>query len=140
MQDNGFRRDQGDGSHVVYRHPALIQRVTISPHDAFVKSYQVKQSLAALDAVRAMEEQLMTIRRIEITPEVERLARRPYCIVVERDEDGDWVARVPELPGLITGGTTLDEMYAMVEDAKRMWIASALADGAPVPEPVAVPV
>ena len=57
LQDNGFRRDQGDGSHVVYRHPALGQRITISPHDAFVKSYQVKQSLAALDAVRATEEQ-----------------------------------------------------------------------------------
>lgn len=45
----------------------------------------------------------MSIRRVEITPEVERLARRPYSIVIERDEDGDWVGRVPELPGLVTG-------------------------------------
>jgi antitoxin HicB len=76
----------------------------------------------------------MTVVRVEITPEVERLARRPYRVEITH-EDGDYVGRIPELPGLVTGGATLEEMYAMVEDAKRMWIASALHHGDPVPEP-----
>jgi len=76
----------------------------------------------------------MGVHHVEITPEVERLARRPYNVVVTH-EDGDYVGRIPELPGLVTGGETLEEMYAMVEDAKRGWIASALYHGDPVPDP-----
>ncbi len=81
----------------------------------------------------------MNVVRVEITPEVERLASRPYQVVVTH-EDGDYVGRIPELPGLVTGGETLEEMYAMVEDAKRGWIATALHYGDPVPEPRTVPV
>lgn len=76
----------------------------------------------------------MAIVHIELTAEGERLASRPYHVVVTR-EDGDYVGRIPELPGLVTGGATLEEMYAMVEDAKRGWIAAALHHGRPVPEP-----
>lgn len=81
----------------------------------------------------------MATKKIAITPEVERLASRPYHVAIERDEDtGDFVGRVPELPGLVAGGETREEMYAMVEDAKRMWIASALHHGDPVPDPLIV--
>ncbi len=76
----------------------------------------------------------MATIRVELTPEVERLASRPYHVVVTR-EDGDYVGRIPELPGLVTGGATLEELYAMVEDAKRGWIAAALHYGRPIPEP-----
>ena len=69
-----------------------------------------------------------------ITPEVEALASRPYAAVLTR-EDGDYVFRVPELPGLVTGGATLDEAYMMLEDAKRAWIATALELGRPIPAP-----
>ncbi len=80
----------------------------------------------------------MAIVKMAITPEVERLAARPYHVEITR-EDGDYVGRIAELPGLVTGGTTLEEMYAMVEDAKRMWIASAVHHGGPVPEPQGLP-
>lgn len=69
-----------------------------------------------------------------ITPEVEALAARPYAAILTQ-EDGDYVFRVPELPGLVTGGATLDEAYAMLEDAKRAWIATALAAGGSIPAP-----
>ena len=76
----------------------------------------------------------MATRTLDITPEVERLASRPYHVEVTI-EDGDYVGRIPEFPGLVTGGATMEEMYAMIEDAKRGWIASALYHGDPVPEP-----
>ncbi len=81
----------------------------------------------------------MNVVQVEITPEVERLACRPYHVVVTQ-EGGDYVGRIRELPGLVTGGATLEEMYAMVEDAKRGWIATALHYGDPVPEPQGVTV
>jgi len=52
LQDNGFNREEGDGSHKVYRHRLFDDIVTVSPHGAFVKPYQVRQALAALEAVR----------------------------------------------------------------------------------------
>lgn len=71
----------------------------------------------------------------EITPEVERLAARPYATIIAHEGD-DRVVRVPELPGLVTGGATPDEMLALLEGAKRAWIAPALALSRPVPEPM----
>lgn len=76
---------------------------------------------------------------VEVTPEVERLAARPYQVNIAYDpESGDYVARVPELQGLVTGGKTLEEAQAMAEDAIQTWIASALYWGDPVPEPQGV--
>lgn len=70
-----------------------------------------------------------------ITPEVEALARRPYRMVVWHDEENGWAATIPDLPGLAAAGDTLEEMVAVAEEAKRLWVAAALADGKPVPAP-----
>ena len=77
---------------------------------------------------------MVTDATFTITPEVAALAARPYAAILTR-EDGDYVFRVPELPGLITGGRTLEEAYALLEDAKRAWIATALELGRSIPEP-----
>jgi antitoxin HicB len=45
------------------------------------------------------------------------------------------VARVVELPGCITQGDTFEELGEMIEDAKRSWIETALADGQEIPQP-----
>ncbi len=66
------------------------------------------------------------------------LARRPYAveIVHETVEGYDaWFARVPDLPGCMTQADTLAELEAMIEDAKFAWVATALEDGIPIPEP-----
>ncbi len=56
LQENGFTRVEGAGSHVKYRHPAFPGIVTISPHGAIVRGYQVKQAIEAIDGVRAAED------------------------------------------------------------------------------------
>lgn len=56
MKDNGFARTEGAGSHVIYHHPDFAGIVTVSPHGATVKTYQVKQAIAALDAVQVKED------------------------------------------------------------------------------------
>lgn len=77
-----------------------------------------------------------SVKEVEITAEVEALAARPYRLVIWRDEDDDsWCGEIPELPGHIAAGETVEEMLALAEDAKRAWIATALALGRPVPPP-----
>ena len=69
---------------------------------------------------------------------VEEYMRLPYTIEVVRDDDengGGWVARVAELPGCITQGEDFQELGEMIEDAMRMWIETAIEDGAEIPEP-----
>ena len=72
---------------------------------------------------------------IAITQEMEELARRPYAVLVTQDSEDGYIGHIPELPGLLAVGDTLDEMYVLVEDAKRPWIATAVALGRPVPPP-----
>jgi len=38
---------------------------------------------------------------IDITPEAEELANRPYSIVIEHDPEDGWIGRILELPGRI---------------------------------------
>lgn len=59
----------------------------------------------------------------------------PYKVVFRPSPEGGYGISVPELPGCISQGETLEEAFAMIEDAKRSWIACALEDGEEVPEP-----
>jgi antitoxin HicB len=57
-----------------------------------------------------------------------------YQIILTPEEDG-WGAIIPDLPGCVGGGDTIEEALAMLEDAKRGWLESALAHGDPITEP-----
>jgi antitoxin HicB len=63
----------------------------------------------------------------------------PYAIVVVHDVDedgnGGWVAEVEELPGCVSQGRTPEEALERVREAMRDWIAVALEDSVPIPEP-----
>ncbi len=72
---------------------------------------------------------------MEITAEIEALARRPYRMIVWHDEENGWAAEIPDLPGLSAAGDTLEEMMSIVEEAKLLWIAAALAEGRAIPVP-----
>ncbi len=60
----------------------------------------------------------------------------PYRVEVYPDEDGKgFAALVPDLPGCMTAADTREELWPMLEDAKRLWLEVALEDGIPIPEP-----
>ena|ERR1039458_6279981 len=61
----------------------------------------------------------------------------PYGILLRKDEDGDWVARLEELPGCTAHGGTEAEALENLEEVKSAWLEDALAAGAAIPEPVA---
>ncbi len=58
-----------------------------------------------------------------------------YRIEIERDEEGDYVATVPLLPGCIADGKTAEEAAARIEEAKTEWLAARLEASLPIPEP-----
>ncbi|MCK4405804.1 MAG: type II toxin-antitoxin system HicB family antitoxin [Hadesarchaea archaeon] len=45
-----------------------------------------------------------------------------FNVVVERDEDGYYVASVPELPGCHTQAKTLDELRRRIEEAIKLYL------------------
>ena len=51
------------------------------------------------------------------------------------DEDGVFVADVPELPGCMAHGTTQEAALANAKDAMQLWVDTARELGDPIPEP-----
>jgi predicted RNase H-like HicB family nuclease len=65
---------------------------------------------------------------------VEKYVGMPHAIQVKEDSGG-FVVTIPDLPGCISQGDSVEEAYEMIMDAKRGWIEVALDEGHPIPEP-----
>lgn len=48
---------------------------------------------------------------------------RQFDVVIERDEEGVYVASVPQLPGCHTDGTSLDELMVEIREAIELCLA-----------------
>lgn len=60
----------------------------------------------------------------------------PYRFEIIPDvEEGGYTICYPDLPGCITCSETLDGLLVNAEDAKRVWIETALSDNIEIPEP-----
>jgi predicted RNase H-like HicB family nuclease len=51
------------------------------------------------------------------------------------EEDGLWIADVPDLPGCVTHGASRAEAVAMAADAIEGWIETATDCGLNIPQP-----
>jgi len=60
-----------------------------------------------------------------------------YVIVIERGGDGSFSAYVPDLPGCVSCGDTLEELQVNVRAAVQLHIKSLREYGEPVPPPTA---
>jgi predicted RNase H-like HicB family nuclease len=60
-----------------------------------------------------------------------------YAVVIER-ADGNYSAYVPDLPGCIATGATVEEAEREIKAAIRFHLDGLREDGAPVPPPSAV--
>jgi len=58
-----------------------------------------------------------------------------FTIEHEREEDGRWLAEVPELPGCMAHGDTQELALANAKDAIQLWIDTAREIGKPIPAP-----
>jgi predicted RNase H-like HicB family nuclease len=55
-------------------------------------------------------------------------------IEIEREEDGRWIAEVPELPGVMVYGATREKAIAMVEALALRIMAERLEHDEKIPE------
>lgn len=60
-----------------------------------------------------------------------------YAIVVERAEN-NFAAYVPDLPGCVATGTTVEETERLLREAIELHVAGLREDGLAVPEPSSV--
>ena len=56
-----------------------------------------------------------------------------YRVIIEKDEDGVLVARVPDLPGCVTEGKTKDELMKNIKEAIQAYLEALKEHGDPVP-------
>ena len=56
----------------------------------------------------------------------------PACFYQD-EETGNYTVEVPDLPGCVTGASTLPDAVLMAEDAASGWVLGELEDGNPVP-------
>ena len=61
-----------------------------------------------------------------------------FTVVVERDEDGLYIASVPLLQGCYTQGETYEEALQNIKDAIRLHLEARQALGEPIPVEVAI--
>ena len=70
--------------------------------------------------MKTLDEYMKLPYRLEITPDL---------------DEGGYVVSYPELKGCLTCADTLEQAVRHAEDAKKEWLAAAMADGYPIPEP-----
>ncbi len=70
-----------------------------------------------------------------MTKPLEYYLALPYTIELTPDEDGYWFAEIPLLPGCMTQGISRVEALEMIDEAKILWLETALAENMAIPEP-----
>jgi predicted RNase H-like HicB family nuclease/predicted RNA binding protein YcfA (HicA-like mRNA interferase family) len=114
-ENDGWRQVAQRGSHRQFKHSTKVGRVTVAgkPSNDLV--------LGTLNSVF----------------EAGRSQRNPmmrYAVVTER-ADGNYAAYVPDLPGCVAAGPTIQTVEQEIREAIRFHIDGMHADGLPVPEP-----
>ncbi|MEE9212146.1 MAG: type II toxin-antitoxin system HicB family antitoxin [Phycisphaeraceae bacterium] len=57
-----------------------------------------------------------------------------YAVIIERSKDG-YGAYVPDLPGCVAVGDTVEEVERLIREAIEFHIEGLREDGLPIPEP-----
>lgn len=51
--------------------------------------------------------------------------KRTFHVIIEQDEDGGYIGKVPELPGCLSQGDTLDELMVNIKEAIELCLEVA---------------
>ena len=61
-----------------------------------------------------------------------------FTIEHEREEDGRWIAEVPELPGVLAYGATREEAMVKAETLALRVLAERLENNETAPQPISI--
>jgi predicted RNase H-like HicB family nuclease len=63
------------------------------------------------------------------------MRRLQYLLRISRDPDSDWGASVPDLPGCVATGKTLDTTLRRIQGAIEIHLRGMREDGIRLPQP-----
>ncbi len=63
------------------------------------------------------------------------MRRLQYLVRIDKDPDSNWGASVPDLPGCVATGKTVDAALRRIERALAIHLAGLRADGRRPPQP-----
>lgn len=69
---------------------------------------------------------------------LEAYVKLPYMVTLRPlpgEDGGGWLAEIPDLPGCTSDGETSEQALANIEDAKRLWLSTALKRGVSINSP-----
>src|SRR6266705_6891072 len=75
--------------------------------------------------------------RSRTLPRKEVAAMKRYTAILERDESGSWLARIPSVRGCHTHGRTLEQARRRLREALGLWVDDA--DTAELVEDIRLP-
>ena len=58
-----------------------------------------------------------------------------YVYIIEKATDGSFSAYVPDLPGCVTSGDSIDEVGQLIAEAVKLHIESLREHNEPIPPP-----
>ena len=64
-----------------------------------------------------------------------RRLMRQYVALIHKEAESDYGVSFPDLPGVVTAGSNLDEARKMAAEALAFHLEGLAEDGEPVPEP-----
>lgn len=76
-----------------------------------------------------------------MTKDLQYYMKLPYKVVITppNEDNDEWVARIPELPGCLTHAPTWAELGENINIVKELWLSVSLEDGDTIPEPTKEP-
>jgi predicted RNase H-like HicB family nuclease len=60
---------------------------------------------------------------------------RNYIALIHKDAESDYGVSFPDLPGVVSAGTSLDDARAMASEALALHLEGMATDGEAIPEP-----
>ena len=63
------------------------------------------------------------------------MRRLRYLVRINKDPDSDWGASVPDLPGCVATGKTIDAALRRIQQAMELPLQGLRADGMRIPRP-----
>ena len=77
---------------------------------------------------------LVKVARSTVGKPTRELGKMKYLVIYERTPNG-YGAYLPDIPGCIAAGDTLEETRSLIRSACEMHLEAMREDGDPIPEP-----
>jgi predicted RNase H-like HicB family nuclease len=78
---------------------------------------------------------MINLEKLE-RPPLEYFLNLEYPISIYPEDEGGYTATIPDLPGCMTQGETLEEVVVNVEEARQLWVETVyLSNKKDIPRP-----